>query len=470
MKYSMLALVLIFSLGIFSASIFKINFYLVYLLAFICLSFCLWALKQTFSFNLGLAVTFFFLGSLIYINSQILPRNHIMRFVKYKSHNLCALKGVVSSAPEIKNGRLTFVLESKELHTDNLAFVCRGKVLVSVKGLVSTLSYGDELILRGKLYRPYNFGRPRSRSGLSMLGIYCLMRVDSYGLIFLLKHHQGNPLEQIAASSKAGIEKIICRYLSPLAQSILAAMVLGEKTDIPPQVNYLMMRTGTVHILVVSGFNVGIVAFLAMLVLKILRLARKVRIILVTIILLIYCLATGACAPVVRATIMGVVLLWAYFFKRDSQIDCGLGLAAILILAFNPNQLFDIGFQLSFLSVYSLLYLYPLLKKLLRLEYFPHKLGKFFLESFFTSFSAWLGTLVPILCYFRIFSPVTPLANIFIVPLATLITLSGFSLVIVSVVLPFLAPTIACANEFFIHILLLLNTFLAGLPGAYFSL
>lgn len=86
------------------------------------------------------------------------------------------------------------------------------------------------------------------------------------------------------------------------------------------------------------------------------------------------------------------------------------------------------------------------------------------------SFSAWLGTMGLVAYYFKIFSPVTVLANIFIVPLASLITLCGFSLVIMDLILPVASIYFAYGSELIVALLLNINSLLIKLPGAHFSL
>jgi competence protein ComEC len=219
--------------------------------------------------------------------------------------------------------------------------------------------------------------------------------------------------------------------------------------------------------LVVSGFNVSIVAFMINLLLKILRFPRKARIILTAICLLIYCAVTGATNPVVRATVMGLVFLAAYLFKSQLDIYSSLVSAALFILVINPRQLFDIGFQLSFISVLAIVYFYPKLKALTRLELCEIKILKFIAEGCLVSFSAWLGTLAIIALNFRIISLVTVLANILIVPLATLITLCGFTLVLSGWIYPDLANLFSLPTAALITLLLNINAALIKLPFAY---
>jgi competence protein ComEC len=248
------------------------------------------------------------------------------------------------------------------------------------------------------------------------------------------------------------------------------AMVLGEKRNIPWFVNNAMMKTGTVHILVVSGFNVGIVSFIIILFLKLIRVPRRIRFVIAIPCLVIYCLMTGASTPVVRATVMAIVFMLGFLLKREPDIYNSLSVACLFILIFNPRQLFDIGFQLSFTSVFAIVSIYPRLKSYLGIESLKIKYLRLLIDGCLVSFSAWLGTMGFIAYYFKIFSPITVLANLLIVPLATLITLCGFSLVFMSLIFPALASSFASASELLVALLIKINAFLARFPAAYFSL
>jgi competence protein ComEC len=177
---------------------------------------------------------------------------------------------------------------------------------------------------------------------------------------------------------------------------------------------------------------------------------------------------TGASNPVVRATIMFIVFMFAYYARRQPDVYNSCAAAALAIVSFNPAQIFDIGFQLSFSSVLAIAFFYPRLKVRLRLE----KLNCLWLrlpaEGCLVSLSAWLGTAGLIAFYFRMVSPITVAANLFIVPLAGLITLSGFSLLAAQSVSSYLALSFASMIEFLVSLLLSLNSLLLQVPHAYF--
>jgi competence protein ComEC len=413
-------------------------------------------------------LTAFILGALLMKISYILPADHIARLLAYGKQNICSVEGYIVNQPSIKNGRTTFFFSARQMQQDKYRYKCSGRILVTLD-FTADLNYGEGLLLTGSLRRLKQYARPRSGYAeyLSRQSVYLSLKVNSSLGLSRLKINRGFWLKVFSLRLREFLEGKIARYSAPLPAAVISAMVLGEKKGLPQLVNRVMTNSGTVHILVVSGFNVGVVAFLSDLIFKIARLKRRKRIILVTVSILLYCLVTGAAIPVVRATVMAVMLLFAYYLEREPQIYNALSLAAIFILSLNPRQLFDIGFQLSFASVWAIAWGYPKLKTLFRVQSIKPGLCGFLLEGFLVSLSAWLGTAGIIAYNFRIFSPISVFLNILIVPLATLITLAGFSIVLAGVFCPGAASLFASSADFLVTILLRLNLAAVKIPFSY---
>ena len=470
MKRPLVILAVFYCLGIILAGLIRINFWVITTLAIaVFVAVTLWGKKNWIFLSLVLFLALL-VGFLSQKNAWVLSQCHIRKFVAYKDSSLYCLNGFIASQPEFKNNHLWFILRVRHIQVDKLRYKCCGEVLVKMD-FEQELSYGDNLTLMGNLNRPHSFGRNQGyRDFLARQGIYLIMPIQDYRQVIRHNEFRGAGLIRGCFWLRSYLEQVISRHLPALPASILSAMVLGQKRNIPWLVNNSMIKSGTVHILVVSGFNVGIVAFIIDLLLKTLRFPRKARIILIAICLIIYCLITGATNPVIHATVMGLVFLTAYFLKREPDIYSSLVGAALFILVINPRQLFDIGFQLSFISVLAIVYLYPKLKALTHLDLCRIKILKFIGEGCLVSFSAWLGTLVIVALNFRIIAPITVLANILIVPLATLITLCGFTLVLSSLIYPDLANLFSFPTAVLITLLLNINAALIKLPFAFFYL
>lgn len=467
-------LAIIFSSGIYFASKIKVNFLLVYVSAmiFLFLSFLAFKKKLKFQSDLFLCFFVFFVAVAVWKNSCVLSSQHISRRILYKNSGLYTVKGFIHSEPFFKNNKTTFIFRTEEIGLNNTIYNTCGNVIVHVKGKYD-LDYGEELNIKGSLYRPFRFGAVKARSYRDYLysqNIFAVMNVGLRGQIIRLNKKRGLLFKRLAFWLKKRAEDIFFKRLSFVSAGILDAMILGEKRNIPPYINNSMIKSGTVHILVVSGFNVGLVTFTIILFLKLMRIPRRMRFYIAAPLLIIYCFITGASVPVIRATIMAIIFMFAYLVKRDTDIYNSCALAAIFILGINPRQLFDAGFQLSFSSVISIVYLYPKMSSFFSADNLRIKFLRFLIDGCLVSLAAWLGTLGLIAYHFRIISPVTVLANIFIVPLASLITLCGFSLIIMEYICPILAPCFASSCQLFTALLLNINALLVKLPGASFYL
>lgn len=470
MKRPLVFICLFFSFGIVVASLVWIDFRLAYSLLVFSIITAVFSIRKYFLFFLGLALASFFLGICLFINAKVLPTEHIGKFTPYIGRYV-TVRGMVSSQPRAQKKKISFILQTKELTDGKIRRKVRGKLLVSCYKKVD-LGYGQEVILQGKLYRPYSFRmsqRFNYRDFLKRQGIYSLLSIGKNGQVIFTNKFLGSSFERDIFKVKDKIEKTISANLSGPAAGIINAMVLGTRGNVPQFVNKALMRSGTVHILAVSGLHVGIIVFIAAALFKILCLPHKLRCLFTIFTLIIYCLFTEGRSSVIRATIMAVILIAGYLIERDYEPYSALSLAALIILWANPYQLFDVGFQLSFLSVLSI---FLFAKKIMKI--FPEKIKsyrwlKWFFPSLSVSLAAWIGTLGIVAYNFNMITPVAILANLVIVPYLFIIVTSGFIFIVFGTLIFQIAPVLALSCEFFISLLYKINSFFISLPGAYFE-
>jgi len=461
MRYPFIALCISFCLGILSAAYLKASFILFYSLALLFLVLSLIYLKNDKRFNLLVIFVGFFLGASILKSAQVLPTDHIANFARYKSKPACVV-GIVESDPIQQKKWLSFALKVEHLGIDDHWQKGCGKTQIRIfdKG---EFFYGDRVLLEGRLYRD-------PKDYLRYQNIYSILSVKKGSRIKPLGKGSVNPVKYLAFRIRHRIREVIVRHLSPFSAGIFNALILGQRQDLAPHLKDILIKSGSVHIIAISGLHLGIVAFMLLVVLKAIRIPKKAQYLLVIILLVLYCIMTGARTPVVRATIMAIILILSHLFERKSNIYNSLSLAALIILLVNPYQLFGISFQLSFMSVISIVYLGPKIRSI-----FGTKLPKIrwmnsLIVAFSASTAAWLG-LLPLIAYnFGIISPVTVLANMIIVPYMPLVLASGFTLILVGVVFPPLAGVFAASCEFFIQLLFKVASVLVSIPGAYFML
>jgi competence protein ComEC len=141
-------------------------------------------------------------------------------------------------------------------------------------------------------------------------------------------------------------------------------IVAGQQNIVPDWITDDMTKSGTLHLLATSGFNVLLLAGALLFVAAHTPLPRVIQIVLVVLVLIIYADAVGGRAPVTRATVMAVVFFSAVFFGRTSDGLSAMALAAIGTALFEPWSILDAGYQLSFMVVFGLmLYAPPAFRK-----------------------------------------------------------------------------------------------------------
>jgi len=448
-----------------------IPFLFLYLFAWILLiiSFIFIRHKVSIWLLLTLAVL---LGGLFLSNTYILHFPHIRNFTFYKSEAV-TVRGVVSSFPQIKPNFSSFVFNAQELTWAGKIYPVCGKVLVRIFRK-ENVSYADQLILAGRLFRPYQPKHTRFpyRDYLENQDIYSILTVSKNRAIKYLGKGEINPFKFSAYKIRKKSQDILFDNLKPTQAGIFSAMILGERSKIALGLRRLFLQTGTMHILAISGLHVGIVAFILDLLLKVLRIRRHPRFLAIIILLIFYCFLTGARPSVIRAAIMAIVLLVGFLLHREIKASHSLALAGLIILAVNPRQLFNPGFQLSFASVISIVYLSPVIKRLFntaKVQGYAAIL-QFASQCFCVSLAAWLGVLPFIIYYFKIVSPVTILANLVVVPYLSLVIALGFSLLFIGIIFPVLAPIFASPANLSIVILIQIIRLFNQIPWAYFYL
>lgn len=242
---------------------------------------------------------------------------------------------------------------------------------------------------------------------------------------------------------------------------LLRALLLGYRRDLTEEVHDAFAVTGTLHIFAISGLHVGLVAGLIIFVLGAFRVSRVYWIAFLGPLLWAYTVSTGAKPSAVRACIMACVYWLAPLLRRKPDSFTALATAALLILVVAPNQLFEVGFILSFTVVSGLLVIYPLLKKNvadafrtdpLRVE--PERLpirvarsfGRYVGSLLALSLAAWLASAPLMAYYFGRLAPIALLGNVLVIPLAFLIVLAGALSLVLGACVNFFAVTFNHAN------------------------
>lgn len=205
------------------------------------------------------------------------------------------------------------------------------------------LSIGDEVLVQGPVEPPN-----RRSSFVVRHGFRGLLRADK-GSIQVVR--EGPWLFRLGQQWKSGFLAFTASALVPRAKSVADALCFNARDGLSDPDLDNLRRSGTLHIVSTSGLHVLILAFAVQYGLGLLPIPRWAQLGLLCLLLLFYAGATGFRPPVVRAVVMAAILMHGYLLRREPDLLCALGVSAFGYLLWRPADLFDAGFQLSFIAV-----------------------------------------------------------------------------------------------------------------------
>jgi len=326
---------------------------------------------------------------------------------------------------------------------------------------------------------PFDFSAAQRRAGI-VARLEATLRADCR----VLAHGQGNPLLVFAQNARGWLQAQLATDLedSPELASLIASMVLGLRGETPDDLKELFRKTGTLHLFAVSGLNIAMLGLLASYLLNAFGYGPRVQPLVIIPILLVYAVITGLSASCVRAAIMGSLVLLGTSIDRKADIYNSLAAAAVLILAWDPQQLFLPGFQFSFALVFVIVLLAdrianPITERARPDPYLPQPLwsprqrfgawaGRIVAGTLGVTLAAWLGSLFFTAGYFHLFSLASILANLLAVPIAFLILALGVATIACAWCKP-VAILFSNANWACSKVLILTVQTFAHLPGGH---
>ena len=264
---------------------------------------------------------------------------------------------------------------------------------------------------------------------------------------------------------------------------LLWAMTLGWKTALTDEVSEPFMRSGTMHIFAISGLHIALIAGILVAVLRAAQLPRGGCGAVIVPLIWFYTAATGWQPSAIRSTIMMTVIIVGWSVRRPSNLLNSLAASGFIILIWEPSQLFQASFQLSFFVVLSIALLLPpfesFRQRLLQTDPFlPDELHprwqrwldwpvRAVTTSLATSLAAWLGSLPLIAYYFHLFTPASLLANLIVVPLSSLALMCNLGALVCGDWLPFATDAFNHSGWLFMRGMIWFSEWTTTLPGAF---
>lgn len=415
----------------------------------------------------------------------------MLRLIVWQAHPTERLQAILSDAPqlvrlhgivrddpvELFNREAldleTCVLDLRHVEIDGGWRPIAGRVRATIQQPSVPLAYGDEALIEGRWSRvpsPGNPGQYDWRAALARQHIHGLLRIVPAHRVVVLRHRQGRWWLAAIFHLRHRWEQLIQELADPRDVGVLRSLLLGERVALDDTLRQAFVETGTIHLLVISGFNVGLIAGLLELLFRLMGIPWRWRLGLCAIGLGGYCVLTGLQPPVARATLMAWVVFGAYALDRVISWPNTLAVAALIILWVNPTQLFDPGFQLSFGAVASLLIFttrwYAWLEPHLRWIH-PNWLRRYISLSLVATSAIWIG-LSPILAwYFHLVAPVSMPANLLLAPQFSVLISYGTAMLMLGTLCPSMVRWGSGALTFMLHAMLRCVSWCHAIPGGY---
>lgn len=378
-------------------------------------------------------IIFICLGLLIGIERYALwDKSEVDSYLEVHVGQRVTLEGVVTDEPDVREGKtLLTVTLARELNGDSAQPVF-GTALIIVNRFPE-YHYGDRLHLQGKLALPEKLTEKDGRvfdypSYLRSKGVRYQM---VFPLTAVLGSHGGNIVIEELFRAKAGFEYALGVALPSPHSALLSGLLLGGKQSLGAVWLDRFRTTGIVHIIVLSGYNMTVVAEWLVVLFQSLGFYGSLSMGSLGIIL--FALMTGGGATVMRAAIMALIVLLSKATGRSYDMGRALLVAATLMVLQNPSiLLFDPSFQLSFLASVGLIFVSPVIEKHMQ---FMKNFGMW--KEICVSTLATQVVVLPLLLYQTgMLSLIALPANLLVLPLIPLTMFTGFIAGVVALLTP----------------------------------
>jgi len=311
-----------------------------------------------------------------------------------------------------------------------------GKILVNIQkdSSLNSLKVDAQLVVKTAFKKIEGSKNPNGfnyRKYLQNQQIY--HQVHIYKNHFLTLQNTSKTITGVAANFRDTINKKLKRNgFKDDELAVVNALLLGQRQDISEELLQSYVGAGAVHILAVSGLHIGIILLILTFVFKPLHHFKNGKFLAVLVIILllwVYAVIAGLSASVVRAVTMFTALSIGMHLNKPSNVYNNLFISMFFLLLFNPFYLFEVGFQLSYLAVFSIVWIQPKMYNLWKPKFlFPDKIW----QLFTVSIAAQIGVLPLSLYYFHQFPGLFFLSNLVIIPFLGIILSVGIVVIFLS--------------------------------------
>ena len=374
-------------------------------------------------------VLFFSIGiSSVYIQDARNFKNHYTHFYKEETRVVLKISKVLK--PGFYQDK--YVAEVVQMHTGKT----RGAVLLNIQkdSLRELLAIDDQILVNAEFKRvspPLNPNQFNYKEYLAKQGIYQQLFIESTQ--FLQLSNTMSSLVGISGKFRNKIQKSLLKYNFKRDElAVITALLLGQRQEISKELLIDYASAGAIHILAVSGLHVGIILLILSFLFKPIEKIKNgtyLKAFCIVLLLWMFAFIAGLSASVVRAVTMFTFLAIGQSLQRKKVVEFSLISSMLFLLIVKPMFLFDVGFQLSYLAVFGIIWVQP---KLVTLYNPRFLIDKKVWQLITVSIAAQVGILPLSIYYFQQFPGLFVLSNLVIIPFLGAILIGGILVICMS--------------------------------------
>lgn len=413
-------------------------------------------------------IVFAILGYLKYqFNDQLNNENHFGR----KLDNAEGWIGHVSSPPREKTNFYLYQVSITHVISTDSVFSTIGTFNFYVRkdSTAKPLAYGDIILVPKK---PFELPSPKNPNEFNYAAYMRLLHVQhqqfvDYSDIKILDNKPNFKVMALGYKARIYLQETIQNHIkNPQERAVISALLIGEKDQLDRDIIGAYAAAGAMHVLAVSGLHVGIVYLVLLRIFSFLKRKRSGKWLLLALMLTFlwsYAMITGFSPSVLRAVTMFSLVILAETASRKSNIYNTIAVSALVLLIYEPNLIFSVGFQLSYAAVLGIIYLQP---KIYNLWIPDHKWIDWFWSITAVSIAAQLATFPLGLYYFYQFPSYFIFSNLIVIPAVAIILYSGLVFLISATISAYLGDIIGYILEWELWLLNQAVIWTEKLPGS----
>lgn len=416
-------------------------------------------------------------GYLVFVS--LLSLGYCLSFLHQSKHRelrINAMQGFVATVIEepiqrLKSSKLQLEIATIFYEDDTLLVQEKIVAYFATQNDVSTIHYGDVIYVNTDLQRiaaPLNPSQFDYQKYMDSKGFYYQTFVPENAFVLLQSNTRKDVMYYVIQVRNSALKTLEKLQLKEREFAIAAALIFGYQEDLDQETKNSFIKTGSMHILAVSGMHVGIIFIMITRILFFLdkkQWMRTLRFFIILFLLWFYTLLCGFSPAILRAAVMFTFILPATTWKLPSNTLNSIAASAFFLLLFDTQMLYDVGLQLSYFAVLGIVIIYPKLEKIWQPKFF---IWKEIWTIIAVSIAATLATLPISLYYFGQFANSFLLANLVLVPISAIVLYVGIAAILLAWI-PYLSLVLGFLLHWSIKIMYACIYFIEHLPFSYYD-